>query len=96
MAGGGGGSGGAKAVPMHRLFAFADRRDAAMMAMGAAAAFANGLAMPLLTFLMGDLIDAFGAADRARVVHVVSKVWSRPAVAFQFLVLVPGLDTWMI
>lgn len=78
MAGGGeGGGGGAKAVPMHRLFAFADKRDAAMMAVGAAAAVVNGLAMPFLTFLIGDLVDAFGAADRARVVHVVSKVRTR-------------------
>ena len=79
-------------MPMHRLFAFADRRDAAMMAVGAAAAIANGLAMPLLTFLIGDLVDAFGAADRARVVHVVSKVWSRPAVASPSSFLFSFLD----
>ena len=62
---------------MHRLFAFADRRDTALMVVGAVAAVANGMAMPFLTFLIGDLVDAFGAADRARIVHVVSKV--RPA-----------------
>jgi hypothetical protein len=61
---------------MHRLFAFADCRDAAMMTVGALAAVVNGLAMPFLTFLIGDLVDSFGSADRTRVVHVVSKVWS--------------------
>lgn len=73
-------------MPMHRLFAFADRRDAAMMTVGALAAVVNGLAMPFLTFLIGDLVDSFGAADRTRVVHVVSKVWSpRPAPALPSL-----------
>lgn len=72
--GGGGDGGGSKRVPMHRLFAFADRRDTALMVVGAVAAVANGMAMPFLTFLIGDLVDAFGAADRARIVHVVSKV----------------------
>ncbi|OEL15026.1 ABC transporter B family member 11 [Dichanthelium oligosanthes] len=99
MAGGGSsGGGGPKAVPMHRLFAFADRRDKAMMAVGAAAAVANGLAMPFLTFLMGDLVDAFGAADRARVVHFVSKV----AVRFVYVAIVSGVagflqvSCWMV
>ncbi|KAF8736238.1 hypothetical protein HU200_014368 [Digitaria exilis] len=48
-----------------RLFAFADRRDAAMMAVGGAAAVVNGLAMPFLTFLIGDLVDAFRAPPTA-------------------------------
>ncbi|KAK3152890.1 hypothetical protein QOZ80_2BG0164960 [Eleusine coracana subsp. coracana] len=96
--GGGGGAGGAKTVPMHRLFAFADRRDVAMMAVGAVAAIANGLAMPFLTFLIGDLVDAFGAADPARVVHVVSKV----AVRFVYVAIASGVagflqvSCWMV
>ncbi|KAL6846430.1 hypothetical protein ACP4OV_023878 [Aristida adscensionis] len=104
MAGGGGGGGGGgaaaagRSVAMHRLFAFADRRDAAMMAVGAAAAVANGLAVPFLTFLMGDLVDAFGAADRARVVHVVSKV----AIRFIYVAVASGVagflqvSCWMV
>ncbi|GJM91048.1 hypothetical protein PR202_ga07383 [Eleusine coracana subsp. coracana] len=96
--GGGVGAGGAKTVPMHRLFAFADRRDVAMMAVGAAAAIANGLAMPFLTFLIGDIVDAFGAADPARVVHVVSKV----AVRFVYVAIASGVagflqvSCWMV
>lgn len=72
--GGGGGGGAAKMVPMHRLFAFADRLDAALMAVGSVAALAEGLAMPFLAFLVGGLVDAFGDPDRANVVHSVSKV----------------------
>ncbi|CAO2038517.1 unnamed protein product [Urochloa humidicola] len=91
MAGGGGGGGGAKAVSMHRLFAFADRQDVAMMAVGTAAAVANGLAMPFLTFIMGDLVDAFGAADRAGVVHVVSMV----AVRFVYVAIASGVAAFL-
>ncbi|KAM0863783.1 hypothetical protein ACQ4PT_044353 [Festuca glaucescens] len=46
---------------MHRLFGFADRRDAVLMAVGAMAAMANGVAMPFLAFLVSDLVDAFGS-----------------------------------
>ena len=36
-------------VPVHRLFVFADRTDAALMAVGAVVAMANGMARPLRT-----------------------------------------------
>ncbi|KAM0827530.1 hypothetical protein ACQ4PT_068146 [Festuca glaucescens] len=49
-------------VPFHRLFAFADRTDAALMLLGAVGAVANGAAMPLMTVLFGNLVDAFGGA----------------------------------
>jgi ATP-binding cassette subfamily B (MDR/TAP) protein 1 len=49
-------------VPFHRLFAFADRTDAVLMLLGAVGAVANGAAMPLMTVLFGNLVDAFGGA----------------------------------
>ncbi|CAL4963322.1 unnamed protein product [Urochloa decumbens] len=62
-------------VPLHRLFAFADRADAALMAVGTVAAAANGMARPLMIFILGDVIDAFGSTDSSsNVVHRVSKV----------------------
>ncbi|XBI16306.1 hypothetical protein VPH35_058585 [Triticum aestivum] len=96
--GAGGAAAAAKRVPMYRLFAFADRRDAALMAVGAAAAMANGVAMPFLAFLVGDLVDAFGPAHRADLVHAVSKV----AVRFVYLALASGVagflqvSCWMV
>jgi ATP-binding cassette subfamily B (MDR/TAP) protein 1 len=67
---------GAGSVPLYRLFAFADRTDAALMAVGAVAAVANGMARPLMTFILGDVIDAFGSSDSSNVVHRVAKVRS--------------------
>jgi ATP-binding cassette subfamily B (MDR/TAP) protein 1 len=66
----------ASRVPLYRMFAFADMTDGALMAVGAASAVANGMAQPLMTFIFGDVIDAFGsAADSPEdVLHKVSKV----------------------
>ncbi|KAK1616708.1 hypothetical protein QYE76_022225 [Lolium multiflorum] len=83
---------------MHRLFAFADRRDALLMAVGAVAAMANGVAMPFLAFLVGDLVDAFGPAHSANVVHAVAKV----SVRFVYLAIASGVagflqvSCWMV
>ena len=43
-------------VPLYRLFAFADRTDALLMAVGAVMAVANGMAQPIMTFIFGDVI----------------------------------------
>jgi ATP-binding cassette subfamily B (MDR/TAP) protein 1 len=58
------------------MFAFADRTDAALMAVGAASAVANGMAQPLMTFIFGDVIDAFGSAADSpdEVLRKVTKV----------------------
>lgn len=78
--------GGAQKVPLHRLFTFADVPDVTLMVVGTAAAVANGLAMPLMTFIFGQLIDAFGVANRESVVRSVAKVNFQLNPAFSFLV----------
>ncbi|KAH9620347.1 hypothetical protein KSS87_015950, partial [Heliosperma pusillum] len=50
----------AKKVPFYKLFSFADSTDKALMGIGCVAAVANGVSMPLMAILLGDLIDAFG------------------------------------
>uniref|UniRef100_A0A0E0JJS6 MDR-like ABC transporter n=1 Tax=Oryza punctata TaxID=4537 RepID=A0A0E0JJS6_ORYPU len=67
---------GAGRVPLRRLFfAFADRVDAALMAVGAVAAAANGMAKPLMTFVVGDVVHAFGSGASSHHDHdVVARV----------------------
>lgn len=61
-------------VAVRRMFAFADGADAALMAVGAAAAVANGMAQPLMTFIFGDVINAFGSTSSPDVLAKVTKV----------------------
>ncbi|KAG8051977.1 hypothetical protein GUJ93_ZPchr0001g31545 [Zizania palustris] len=58
----GGAAAAASRVPLHKLFAFADKTDAALMLLGTLGAVANGAALPFMTVLFGNLIDAFGGA----------------------------------
>ncbi|KAG9447575.1 hypothetical protein H6P81_013703 [Aristolochia fimbriata] len=44
------------------------------MTVGTLAAATNGLAMPLMTVIFGQLIDTFGSANRNNVVHEITKV----------------------
>lgn len=80
-------------VPLHRLFAFADRVDAALMAVGALMAVANGMAQPLMTFIFGDVIDAFGSAGSSndvlhRVVKVPDPILLASFLTFYFLMMI--------
>ncbi|XVF21986.1 hypothetical protein REPUB_Repub12eG0135800 [Reevesia pubescens] len=63
-------------VPFYKLFAFADLTDMWLMIIGTIGAVGNGLCMPLMTILLGDLINAFGEnqTNDDRVVDVVSEV----------------------
>ncbi|GMI98931.1 P-GLYCOPROTEIN 4, MULTIDRUG RESISTANCE 4, ARABIDOPSIS P-GLYCOPROTEIN 4, ATP-binding cassette B4 [Hibiscus trionum] len=61
-------------VPFYKLFTFSDSRDIMLMLIGTISAIGNGLCMPLVTILFGDLADAFGQNQSNKVVDVVSKV----------------------
>jgi hypothetical protein len=57
------------------MFAFADKTDVALMAVGTVSAVANGMAQPVMTFIFGDVINAFSSAGSSpEVLHRVSKV----------------------
>ncbi|RDX69267.1 ABC transporter B family member 21, partial [Mucuna pruriens] len=65
----------AETVPYHRLFLFADSTDIILMVVGTIGAIGNGLGMPLMTLLFGQLIDSFGNNQLGtQVVKQVSKV----------------------
>lgn len=63
-------------VPFYKLFAFADSKDVVLMLLGTVGSIANGAALPLMTVLFGNLIDAFGGAlSQHEVVNRVAKVY---------------------
>ncbi|TKY61652.1 ABC transporter B family member 11 [Spatholobus suberectus] len=65
----------AETVPYHRLFSFADSTDIILMVVGTTGAIGNGLGMPLMTLLFGELIDSFGNNQFSPdVIKQVSKV----------------------
>ncbi|MBA0736895.1 hypothetical protein Gogos_010383 [Gossypium gossypioides] len=79
-------------VPFYKLFAFADSRDTLLMIVGTIGAVGNGLCMPLMTLLFGDLIDAFGENQNDdRVVDVVSRV----ALRFVYLAVGAGVAAFL-
>ncbi|CAO2184864.1 unnamed protein product [Urochloa humidicola] len=86
-------------VPFHKLFAFADSTDAALMVLGALGAVANGAAMPFMTVLFGNLIDAFGGAMS---IHDVVERVSNVSLQFIYLALASAVASfvqvtcWMI
>lgn len=61
-------------VPFLGMFRYADRTDLALMAVGTAAAVANGMAEPLMTVVFSLVIECFGSGDNSTIVHRVSKV----------------------
>ncbi|XP_076895975.1 ABC transporter B family member 4-like [Bidens hawaiensis] len=63
-------------VPFYKLFAFADLTDYVLMITGTISAIGNGLCLPLMTVLLGDLINSFGHNQNNvhHTVEVVSKV----------------------
>lgn len=62
-------------VPFLKLFGFADTTDKFFMLVGTIAAIGNGLCLPLMTVLFGELTDSYGQNQNIHdVVRVVSKV----------------------
>ncbi|KAI4311048.1 hypothetical protein MLD38_035984 [Melastoma candidum] len=62
-------------VPYYRLFSFADALDQLLMLVGSVAAIGNGVSMPLMTIIFGELVNSFGeSANTKELVHAVSKV----------------------
>jgi ATP-binding cassette subfamily B (MDR/TAP) protein 1 len=56
------------------LFRYADGTDLLLMLVGTVAALSKGLSQPLMAFIFGDVIDAFGGATTDNVLQRVKKV----------------------
>lgn len=65
----------AETVPFHKLFAFADSTDSLFMGAGSIGAIGNGVALPLMALLIGQIIDDFSATKpNSNVLQDVSQV----------------------
>ncbi|KAJ1418724.1 P-loop containing nucleoside triphosphate hydrolase [Sesbania bispinosa] len=63
-----------KTVPLYKLFSFADSLDHLLMFVGTVGAIGNGISMPLMTLIFGNMINAFGGSTNTKeVVDEVSK-----------------------
>ncbi|KAG4401519.1 hypothetical protein AAZX31_02G008000 [Glycine max] len=86
-------------VPFHKLFAFADSTDILLMAVGTIGAIGNGLGLPLMTLLFGQMIDSFGSNQQNT--HVVEEV-SKVSLKFVYLAVGSGMaaflqvTSWMV
>ncbi|KAG1327604.1 ABC transporter B family member 11 [Cocos nucifera] len=79
-------------VPYYKLFSFADTADLVLMVTGSVAALANGVSLPLMTILFGELINILGKTTDAHiVVHEVSKV----ALKFIYLGVANGVASFL-
>ncbi|KAI3948362.1 hypothetical protein MKW98_013860 [Papaver atlanticum] len=62
-------------VPFFKLFRFADFKDKVLMVVGTIGACANGATTPIMTILLGKMINSFGNTEGTdQVVKQVSKV----------------------
>lgn len=82
-----------KTVPIWRLFQYADGFDVLLMVVGSVAAIASGIARPLMTLLLGQLINAFGAnlSDPNYLYRQVVKI----ALDFLYLALGAGVAGYL-
>ncbi|KAE8008384.1 hypothetical protein FH972_004903 [Carpinus fangiana] len=64
-----------KTVSFLKLFSFVDSKDVILMIVGTIGGIANGLGLPIMTILFGEMINVFGSNQNGQeVVRVVSKV----------------------
>ncbi|OIW13018.1 hypothetical protein TanjilG_15467 [Lupinus angustifolius] len=79
-------------VPFHKLFSFADSTDILLITVGTIGAIGNGLGLPLMTLLFGQMIDTFGSNQTTE--HVVEEV-SKVSLKFVYLAVGSGLAAFL-
>ncbi|PSR89186.1 ABC transporter B family member 11 like, partial [Actinidia chinensis var. chinensis] len=79
-------------IPLYKLFSFADSVDVVLMIVGTIGAVGNGICMPLMTVLFGELTDSFGQNQNSQdMVRVVSEV----SLKFVYLALGAGVAAFL-
>lgn len=89
-------------VPFYRLFSFTDPVDRALMLLGSVAAVGHGVSMPLMTIILGEVVNTFGITNntgeltrsvsrvKQSIVMLVDHLWrrvTRPLASCVFLVI---------
>ncbi|GAU40576.1 hypothetical protein TSUD_35930 [Trifolium subterraneum] len=69
-------------VPFHKLFTFADSTDILLMVVGTIGAIGNGLGLPLMTLLFGQMIDSFGSNQSAAMAVIIGRMASKGQTAY--------------
>ncbi|KAK2403366.1 ABC transporter B family member [Trifolium repens] len=80
-------------VPFHKLFTFADSTDILLMVVGTIGAIGNGLGLPLMTLLFGEMIDSFGS-NQSNIDDVVQQV-SKVSLKFVYLAVGCGVAAFL-
>ncbi|KAK3022689.1 hypothetical protein RJ639_047605 [Escallonia herrerae] len=79
-------------IPFYRLFSFADSTDIILMMAGTIGAIGNGICLPVMTIIFGELVDSFGQTQNNKdIVRVVSKV----ALKFVYLAMGAGAAAFL-
>ncbi|KAK3018859.1 hypothetical protein RJ639_004424 [Escallonia herrerae] len=79
-------------IPFYRLFSFADSTDIILMIAGTLGAIGNGICLPVMTIIFGELVDSFGQTQNNKdIVRVVSKV----ALKFVYLAMGAGAAAFL-
>ncbi|KAF9622105.1 hypothetical protein IFM89_029389 [Coptis chinensis] len=94
-----GGVGSKRSVPLYRLFSFPDAIYIVLMTLGAIAAIFNGMSVPLMAYLVGQLVDSFGKnAHNKNLVHEVSKIGKSIQLIIAFIggFLIAFMKGWLL
>lgn len=66
---------GAKTIPYYRLFSFLDSFDVMLMIIGTIGAIGNGVSLPVMTLLFGNIVNSFGDnPEHGEMLAAVAKV----------------------
>ncbi|KAK7259124.1 hypothetical protein RIF29_24722 [Crotalaria pallida] len=83
----------AETVAYYKLFSFADSTDILLMIVGTIGAIGNGVGTPLMTVLLGHVIDGFGN-NQSSTTNVVNEV-SKASLKFVYLGIGSGLAAFL-
>ncbi|XP_058748893.1 ABC transporter B family member 9-like [Vicia villosa] len=78
-------------VSFYKLFTFADALDVSLMIIGNISAIANGMSQPIMTLILGRIINAFGNTDP----HHTLKQVSKASLLFVYLAVGTGIVSFL-